>query len=871
MTRFLYPLAALFLWASGAEAQRLPASVVPEAYTLKFTPDLERATFAADATIDVRLLEPTTSIVLHAAELDIARASITVSGADSPVSVALDAGKELATLALSRQVPAGPATLHFTYTGQLNDKLRGFYLSTANNRRYAVTQLQATDARRAFPSFDEPAMKATFDVTLVVDQRDTAISNGALVSDAPGPTAGKHTLKFARTPKMSPYLVAMLVGDFACRSGAADGIPIRICSTPDKLPLTGFALEAAEQQLAFYNRYFGIKYPFAKLDIVGIPDFAAGAMENTAAITFREEYLLADPATATVGARKEIAGIISHEIAHMWFGDLVTMAWWDDVWLNEGFATWLANKPLAEWKPEWQVELDDVRATQAALSLDSLQSTRPLHSAVSTPEEINEIFDAIAYQKGAAVVRMLERYVGEEPFRRGVSEYLKKYSYRNATSKDFAAEIARASSLPIAEIMASFVDLPGAPLLKVSSSCSGAATVARIEQSRFYFDPAVPSPTATPWRLPVCFKRAGSTERVCETLTALKSDVTLPGSCSPWVLANEGASGYYRVAYDERALATLRTTAASSLTSAEQLSLLEDEWALVRNGIRPAGDYLGLASALASDRGAAIMETIASRVNFVGRYLTPAGSREAFNRWINEAFGPLGAELGWSPRPDDSEDRRTLRATVLYLLGYTGRDARTIADARALADRYLANPAGIDPDLATTALGLAALSNDPALYDRYRAKLAPGTDLQAYYRYLDALTFFNEPALVDRTLELTLTAELRSQDVPTVILGLTARPESRERAWRFVTTRWKDYTEKLGVFQGMPRLVAASAAFCTLEAKQDVEAFFKSHPVPAAERTLRQVLETIDNCAGVRARQQDRLAAWLSAMQPPTR
>ena len=307
----------------------------------------------------------------------------------------------------------------------LNDKLRGFYLSRANGRKYAVTQMEATDARRAFPSFDEPRFKATFDVSLTVDAADTAISNGAVLSDEPGPEAGKHTLKFATTPKMSTYLVAMIVGDFVCRTGASDGTPIRICSTADKLGLTAFALEAAEQQLAFFNEYFGIRYAFGKLDLIAVPDFAAGAMENSGAITFRERLLLVDPERASLGTRKQVAAIISHEIAHQWFGNLVTMKWWDDIWLNEGFATWLANKPLARWRPEWKVELDDAADTQGALGIDALRTTRPIRIRVETPDEINEVFDGIAYEKTAGVLRMLEAFVGADAFRKGIASYLK--------------------------------------------------------------------------------------------------------------------------------------------------------------------------------------------------------------------------------------------------------------------------------------------------------------------------------------------------------------------------------------------------------------------------------------------------------------
>ncbi len=853
-------MAVLLIAVPAVEAQRLPATVIPSAYTLKFTPDLASALFEGETEIAVHLVEPTSRIVLHATELDLHEVTVTAGGVTRRPIVTSDEPTQTVTLQLADQLAAGPATLRFTYSGKLNDKLRGFYLSTANNRRYAVTQLQATDARRAFPSFDEPALKATFDITLVIDAGDTAISNGHVLSDTPGPGDRKHTVKFAPTPRMSTYLVAMLVGDFVCRSGSSDGTPIRVCSTPDKLPLTGFALEAAEQQLAFYNRYFGIKYPFGKLDVIGVPDFAAGAMENTAAITFREEYLLADPATATVGAKKTIAGVLSHEIAHMWFGDLVTMAWWDDVWLNEGFASWLANKPLAEWKPEWNIELDNARSTQVALNLDSLQSTRAIHAAVSTPEQINEVFDAIAYEKSAALLRMLERYVGEEAFRRGVQSYLTKYSFKNATSHDFASEIGRASSQPVGDILTSFVNQPGVVLLDVSAACTGSTSVVTVAQRRFFIDPSAAGPPAV-WQVPVCFKHEGSSGTACHIAGKPISTIALEG-CSTWVLANEGASGYYRVAYDAQAVERLRSVAAS-LSPVEQLGLLEDEWALVRTGRRPIGDYLNLTTALAGDPTSALMETMASRLAYTGRYLTSAATGEAYARWVTTTFGPLGARLGWTGAAGDSEDRRMSRAAVLYLLGRSGRDRATLDQARSVTDRYLKDPSGIDPDLAETVIELAALGNDSTLYDQYRDRLKSSTDPQEYYRYLQALPRFTSPELVDRTLALTLTPDLRSQDVATLIAGLMTEPDARSRTWQFVTTHWPAFENKLGVFQGLPRVMGAAASFCSVEDQKAVEAFFTAHPVPAAERTLRQVLETIGSCSEIRTLQHEKLAAWL--------
>ena len=441
--------------------------MTPTHYSLWFAPDLEKQTFRGRETIDVQIAAPTRSITLNAAEIAFGTVTITAGGRSQDVRVSLDTKAEMATLTVPQLLPAGAASIAFTYTGVLNDKLRGFYISNANNRSYAVTQMEATDARRAFPSFDEPAYKATFDISLMVDAADTVISNGKQNSDRPGPEPGKHTVTFATTPKMSTYLVAMLVGDFVCREGRTEDIPIRVCSTPDKLHLTRFALEAAEQQVAFYNRYFGIKYPFGKLDIIGVPDFSAGAMENAGAITFRERLLLVDPANSSVASRKRVAGIISHEIAHQWFGNLVTMKWWDDIWLNEGFATWMANKPLAAWRPDWHVELDDAADTQGALGIDAMRSTRPIRMKVETPAEINEVFDGIAYEKTAAVLRMIESYVGAEPFRQGVASYLKRFSYANAAGEDFWNEVAKVTGKPVDRILGSFVDRAGSPVLSV--------------------------------------------------------------------------------------------------------------------------------------------------------------------------------------------------------------------------------------------------------------------------------------------------------------------------------------------------------------------------------------------------------------------
>src|SRR5688572_29214554 len=500
------------LVASTASAQRLPSTVVPEHYSLWFAPDLEKETFRGRETIRVVVTESTRTISLNAAEIQFGEVTITAGGRTQTAQVTLDASGERATFTVPEPIREGPASIQITYTGVLNDKLRGFYISKANGRKYAVTQMEPTDARRAFPSFDEPAFKATYDIEMMVDAADTAISNGRVVSEAPGPEPGKKTVKYATTERMSTYLVAMIVGDFVCREGASDGTPIRICSTPDKRGLTAFALEAAEQQLKFFNDYFGIKYPFGKLDIIAVPDFAAGAMENAGAITFRERILLVDPERSSVDVRKNVASVIAHELAHQWFGNLVTMKWWDDIWLNEGFATWMANKPLAAWKPEWRMQLTDAEDTQGALGLDALRSTRAIRTKVETPDEINEVFDGIAYEKTAAVLRMIESYVGADAFQKAIQSYIRKYSWGNAAGEDFWTEVATVTGRPIDRILKSFVDQPGVPVLSVKTSCVDMQLNVTATQARFFGSAApagTPAPAAQKWTFPACGKIPG--------------------------------------------------------------------------------------------------------------------------------------------------------------------------------------------------------------------------------------------------------------------------------------------------------------------------------------------------------------------------
>jgi aminopeptidase N len=855
-------LALLVLAPLPAAAQRLPDVARPEHYSLWFAPDLEKATFGGRETIRLKVTKATATITLHAAEIAFGSVRITSGGKTQDAVVTLHAESETASLTVPQPLPVGPASVEIAFTGILNDKLRGFYMSKANNRAYAVSQMEATDARRAFPCFDEPAMKATFDISLMVDRGDMAISNGAQVSDTPGPTAGKHTVAFATTKRMSTYLVALLVGDFACRESSTDGIPLRVCSTPDKKALTGFALEAAAQQVAFYNRYYGIPYPFGKLDIIGIPDFAAGAMENTGAITFREQLLLADPQRASLGTKKSVAAVLSHEIAHQWFGDLVTMKWWDDIWLNEGFATWMANKPLAEWQADWRVELDDVTQTQRALGVDALKSTRAIRTKVETPDQINEVFDAIAYEKSAAVLRMIESYVGKDVFRQGVASYLKKHAYANAAAEDFWTEIARVSGKPVDRIMASYVDQPGVPVLRTTQRCQGANTEVTLQQERFVGTPDA-HPAAQSWTIPVCFRSGRGGASRCEVITKAQQTLTAPG-CASDLFINAGSAGYFLTDYAPDALRALSGKAATALTPVERVGFLSDEWWMVRAGRHDVGAFLDLSAALADDPTAAITETATARVAYAAQYLVEDGDRPRFQQWLRSRFGPPLAALGL-PGQGNDEQADSRRAALLLLVGTWGEDRDTQQRARELATKYLADPTSLPSTLAAAVLHVAAYGGDAALYDQYLARMnAVAAQPEEYYRFFNALASFRDPALVARTLALSMHDDVRTQDSPRLIAQLLGEPWASDAAWSFVTREWPRLAERLGTFQGIPGIVGGTGNLCSAQAETEVTQFFAAHPVPAAERTLRQAIERVDGCVALKARQSPALKSWLS-------
>jgi aminopeptidase N/puromycin-sensitive aminopeptidase len=842
-------------------AQRLPTTVAPENYKLFLDPDLDGGKFAGEETIRLRVSQPIREIVLNSLDLDIGQAEVTAAGNTLSAQISYDKPNEMVRLSLDGTIPAGAASLHLKFSGRLTDGLRGFYLSKSPRRAYAVTQFEGTYARMMFPSFDEPAFKATFDLSVIAAKGDTAISNGRIIADEPVPGGARHRLTFATSPRMSTYLVALAVGDWQCLKGRAASVPIRVCAVPEKKGMARFALETAERSLEFYNHWYGIPYPFGKLDMVAIPDYEWGGMENTASIFYRESALLLDEKNASVFSRRGHATVVAHEIAHQWFGDLVTAAWWDDIWLNEGFATWMERKPIEAWHPEWRLEEEEAESTQQIIGVDSLAAARAIHGDPHTSGEIKEMFDGITYQKGGAVLGMLESYLGAEVFRRGVNKYLQEHANGNATAADFWRAETEVSGKPIDRIMPPFVMQPGVPVINVSDACHGDFMAIQVGQDRFHLSPHAADAPAQQWLIPVCMRTAADTGPDCQLITE-KTQVITMQRCPAWFFPNRDAKGYYRIFYDgSRSQSSIAKAASKELNPSERIALVEDAWAMTRAGKIPASSFLEMAKGMRDERNRSVLGLLAAHLGEIGGSLVPKEQEAKYQAFLVAQFQPLVRELGWNTRRGDSDDQKALRASLLGILGGAG-NPEAIAAAQGIVKNYMQSPGSTDATISGPAFFVAAANGDSAFYEEMGAVVAKPRSADEYYLALGALAGFRQPSLLRRTLDLVDQNKLRQQDYPNLFSALLANPASRDDAWSYLKGHWDTLSEKVTTFGGRGA-VSALGSFCSASSRDDVRQFFAEHRAPGAGGALKQSLERMDNCIEFKQLQQASVRQWL--------
>jgi puromycin-sensitive aminopeptidase len=839
---------------------RLPVTIGPVRYALDLHVDPSQDRFAGEAEIHLDVARSTETLEIHSVDLELESCELEdAKGRVEVRKIEARAARESLELRLTRALRRGRATLRLRWSGPLRTDLRGLYLARSGRRRYATTQLEAADARRMFPCFDEPDRKARFRITVTTPRKLTAVSNAPIERVR---TRGRlKTIEFAETPKLSTYLIALTVGELeASRRRYCGKTPIRVWCVPGKRHLAGFALEAAAESLARLERYFGIPYPYAKLDLIAVPDFEFGAMENAGAVTFRESLLLTDPKTISSAERKRVAEVMAHELAHMWFGDLVTMAWWDDLWLNEAFATWMAFTIVDQWKPEWKLWLDFEHARGAALGEDALRNTHPLYIDVRTPDEATENFDLITYEKGAAVVRMLERWLGAPAFRRGVRKYIRRHREGNARGAQLWDALEEASGQPVREVAESWIERPGFPELRVRLASRGGRATLVASQSRFFSSPRVAaSERRARWPIPAVLRvqpaRGRSRlERHLLTRANARIDLGEAGSVR-WVYANAEESGFYRPLHDARLLGALGPEL-GRLSAAERIGIVGHQWAGLRAGSASLADFLGLVEALREEPEPEVLEALAGPLGVLARSVAHAAGGdvpERFRERLVAHFVPAFDALGWQTRRGESEELRLRRAALLRLAGGVAEAPELMREASRRIFDYARDRSTLDPNLAGSVVELAARAGDERLWETYVRLMRRAKTPQERTRFELGLAAFRDPRLVTRTLELSLGRDVPTQDVVPLLVRLLANREAREATWRFIQRRWKALGPR--VSPGLaPRLVAALPALETRAHRREVAAFVRAHPLPTAARALRQALERFDANAEFRRR-----------------
>jgi puromycin-sensitive aminopeptidase len=801
-----------------AKSVRLTKNVVPIEYKIELQPDLRNFTFSGIETITLNVLKPTNALVLHSKEIEISTAQIEEIFA----KISYDEKNQTTTFRFSKNIAKGKHKLVLVFKGILNDKMRGFYRSKysvdGKERHMATTQFEATDARRAFPCFDEPAHKAVFHVSLVVPKGKTAISNTLPVSVMEH-SAGYEIVNFAPTPKMSTYLLAFIVGDFEyIESKTKAGVQVRVFTTPGKKHQAKFALDCALKTLDFYEKYFAIPYPLPVLDMIAIPDFSSGAMENWGAITYRESALLVDEQNSSLGNKQWVALVVAHEIAHQWFGNLVTMEWWTHLWLNEGFASYIEYLAVDKLFPKWDIWTQFSTADLGvALRLDVLLHTHPIEVPVHRPDEIGEIFDEVSYSKGASVIRMLADYLGEKDFRDGLRHYLKKHSYKNTETIHLWQAFEKTSGKPVSRMMKNWTGKPGYPVVK-AQMLHGKVN---FSQSRFFASPisAKKAKDKTKWEIPIIFKQNK---------------------------VNFGETGFFRTAYSKELLERLRAPILNKkLSSRDRLGVIRDLFALSEAGTIPTSDALEFLSAYTKEDNYTVLVEVATGVARLEQILAKEKSRDKLNELTISLFSPVLRRLGWEKSKADSHTDGLLRSLTIARLGRSG-DTKVVGEAM---KKFSMIKAGkyVNPDIRSAVYVVVASNGRMKEFEDLIKLYKKETLHEEKNRIGGNLGEFNDPKILKLVCEFAMSKNVRIQDTVGVLSGVGLNPIGRDIWWRFIQKNWKTLASRYGE-GGLTLARAIKCISGSAEEKhlKEFKKFFITHEAPGAKRAIDQVIERLE-------------------------
>jgi len=813
--------------------------VNPINYNLTFEPDLKKFTFNGIESISVDCKKITNLITMHCAELKITSCQVTSKGNIIKSSVKTNEKKEELEIKLFKKVN-GEITIDLKFQGILNDRLLGFYRSqyTQNGKtKYlATTQFEAADARRAFPCWDEPEAKATFDISIIADNKFTAISNMPIKSKKK--IGSKTIYNFSKTPVVSTYLLYLGVGEFEYLIGKVGKIQIRVITTKGNKSKGQFSLDLGEKLLVSYEKYFGIKYPLPKLDLIAVPDFAAGAMENWGAITFRETILLYDPKISSTRTKQFIAEVISHEIAHMWFGNLVTMKWWNDLWLNESFATFMATKFVDKFYPEWNLWDQFIEdAMNSAMGLDALKTTHPIDVTVNSPVEIREIFDVISYDKGGCVLRMLENYVGETNFRAGLKKYLSSFKYGNAQGQDLWDAIGKASKMPVSDMVNSWLKQPGFPQVEITQNDNSLL----LKQSRFLME-STPKTQKGLWHIPITYGLGKETK----TILLTKKSTTVKTPAGPGFVANLGRTGFYRVKYDDGILLDLKMLVdQKQIHHVDRWAIQNDLFALCVAGKEDIKNYLDFSDAYFDEDSYLPQTNVTNNLNFLSLLTFFEDFSDEIREYAINYFKKILSNLGWEQQKSDRHTDAFLRGFSIFALGKLG-DELILEKANLKFKAFLKNPATLHPDIREPVFSLVAWTGNTKTHSQFVTLYKNAKTMEEKLRFLGALCYFRDEKLLIKTLQFSQTSEVRSQNMQLPIMKIAANPYGKKILWPWLKKNWGKMGKKVGY--GNPlfnRIVASIVLIADDSMESEIKAFFKKNPTPGTERTQTQTLEKI--------------------------
>lgn len=845
------------------KAYRLPSTVRPVGYAVDISTWPSRPDFEGivEATLEVK--ERTRTIEMHARGLEIRDARVIVGVHATQADIALDPERELVVFTVQNALTPGRVKLTAHFRGHPNPSMHGLYLAQDGPERAICTQCEATDARAIFPCFDEPELKATISWRIRTEGDVVALSNCPLIGVE---EEGKHkTWRFETSAPMSSYLFALAIGDFEGTAPSMIGaIPSRIWAMRGKLDQARFAHDFTARLVPWYERYFAHPYPFKKYDQVAVPGFDAGAMENVGLVLFRQNLLLMDPRAASWNQEKTIAKVIAHELAHMWFGNLVTMRWWDDLWLNEAFAEWMAHKATHAIEPSYLVWNDFQADKNRALIDDALATTHPIYTAVKTPSEAIEMFDVITYQKGCAVMRMLENFLGEERFADGLRRYMSAFAFSNAAGADLWRHLEQSSGLPVGSLMRSWIEQPGFPLVQVEEGhAAGGGPTLRLEQRRFFSSPkAAAEPSTQSWSVPMVV-RFEDEEGVKEhrfILDQRTREEPLPArGALRWCYANASEIGFYRVDPAGRTREALLEQGATQLSAVEQMGFIEDQWALVRNASSTIERFLPVLEAFARVRDHNVLRAVSDRLGTIDLILKDSGDRAArgnFRRWVEGIFGAELEGLGYEVRPGDAQNEIQRRALLIGVLAGLARSQPVIEACIRWAGEEQKDPRSVDPNLAGVFVGIAAKFGDAARYESwiatYQARKASGAAPQECLRYLYTLAAFRPEALTRRTLGHLADGTVPQEAVGALLAQLLGARHAQDLAWSHFKEAWGLLKTRVGDM-GLSRVVEA-VGMLRAHHRADIVAFFEQNSPKGAERALARALEGLDQREALRQR-----------------